>query len=161
MKPKLMLFAVLFLSFLTMTSSANATLPPAQVFIVPGSDINMVSRESKVPVSVQNNYDRAIKVRVHAKATNAALNVADYVSVTIPANSRKDALIPITAISAGSFTVKVWVTTFTDLRLGQTTEIKLTTNPDIELYLLFGFGGLIAILLALGIIRMRRRGTNA
>lgn len=142
-------------------STANATLPQAQVFIVPGSDINMVSRESKVPVSVQNDYDRPVRIRVHAQTTNASLNVQDYVSLTVPANSRKDALVPVTAIASGSFTVKVWVTTFTDLRLGSTTEIKLTANPDIELFLLFGFAGLILILLALGVIRMRRRKQNA
>jgi len=139
---------------------ANAGLPPAQVFIVPGSDINMVSRDSKVPVSVQNNYDRPIRIRVHAQTTNASLNVQSYVSLTVPANSRKDALVPVTAISSGSFVVKVWVTTFTNLRLGDTTEIKLTANPNIELYLLFGFASLILILLALGVIRMRRRRLN-
>ena len=142
-------------------SVASATLPQAQVFIVPGSDINMVSRESKVPVSVQNDYDRPVRIRVHAKTTNASLNVQEYVSLTVPANSRKDALVPVTAIASGSFTVKVWVTTFTDLRLGETTEIKLTANPDIELFLLFGFAGLILILLALGVTRMRRRKQNA
>jgi len=142
-------------------SVANATLPQAQVFIVPGSDINMVSRESKVPVSVQNDYDRPVRIRVHAQTTNASLNVQEYVSLTVPANSRKDALVPVTAIASGSFTVKVWVTTFTDLRLGATTEIKLTANPDIELFLLVGFALLILILLALGVIRMRRRKQNA
>jgi hypothetical protein len=45
--------------------------------------------------------------------------------------------------------------------LGETNEIKLTANPDIELYLLFGFGGLIVILLALGIMRMRKRKLTA
>lgn len=142
------------------TTPANAALPPAQVFIVPGSDINMVSRDSKVPVSVQNNYDRPIRIRVHAQTTNASLNVQSYVSLTVPANSRKDALVPVTAISSGSFVVKVWVTTFTNLRLGDTTEIKLTANPNIELYLLVGFVSLILILLALGVIRMRRRRLN-
>jgi hypothetical protein len=44
--------------------------------------------------------------------------------------------------------------------LGDTTEIKLTANPNIELYLLFGFASLILILLALGVIRMRRRRLN-
>ena len=142
-------------------NTAQAALPPAQVFIVHGSDINMVSRESKVPVSVQNNYDRPVRIRVHAQATNSSLNVQEYVSLTVPANSRKDALVPVTAISSGSYTLRVWVTTFTDLRLGETNEIKLTANPDIELYLLFGFGGLIVILLALGIMRMRKRKLTA
>jgi hypothetical protein len=160
MKKKLVILFALIFATLGSTMSANAALPQAQVFIVPGSDINMVSRDSKVPVSVQNNYDRPIRIRVHAQTTNASLNVQSYVSLTVPANSRKDALVPVTAISSGSFVVKVWVTTFTNLRLGDTTEIKLTANPDIELYLLFGFVGLILILLALGVIRMRRRRLN-
>jgi hypothetical protein len=121
----------------------------------------MVSRESKVPVSVQNNYDRPIRIRVHAQTTNASLNVQDYVSLTVPANSRKDALVPVTAIASGEFTVKVWVTTFTNLRLGETAEIKLTANPNIELYLLFGFAALIVILLTLGAMRMIKRRKHA
>lgn len=157
MMKKIVLMLTLALAIVASVSSADATLPQAQVFIVPGSDINMVSRESKVPVSVQNNYDRPIRIRVHALTTNASLNVQGYVSLTVPANSRKDALVPVIAIAAGSFTVKVWVTTFTDLRLGTTSEIKVTANPDIELYLLFGFTGLILFLLALGVIRMRKR----
>jgi urease beta subunit len=158
---KLILALVLSALIVGGATTAQAALPAAQVFIVHGSDINMVSRESKVPVSVQNNYDRPIRIRVHAKTTNASLNVQGYVSLTVPANSRKDALVPVTAIASGSYTLQVWVTTFTNLRLGETSEIKLTANPDIELYLLFGFGALIVILLALGIMRMRRRKLSA
>jgi len=152
--------ATAVLVLLSFSSSAQATLPPAQVFIVAGSNINMVSRESKVPVSVQNNYDRAVRIRVHARATNAQVNVQDFVSLTVPANSRKDALIPISVISNGVFQVKVWVTTFTDIRIGKTTEIKLTANPDIELYILFGFGALIIVLVGLGASRMVRRNKS-
>ena len=140
---------------------AQASLPPAQVFIVAGSDVNMVSRESKVPVSVQNNYDRAIRVRVHAKSADPAVNVQEYVSLSIPANSRKDALIPVGVISAGEFKLKVWVTTFTDIRLGSSTEIKLTANPDIELVILIGFGTVLSILIGLGAYRMVRRKGKA
>jgi len=152
--------AIAVLVLLSFSSAAQATLPPAQVFIVAGSNINMVSRESKVPVSVQNNYDRAVRIRVHARATNAQVNVQDFVSLTVPANSRKDALIPISVISNGVFQVKVWVTTFTDIRIGKTTEIKLTANPDIELYILFGFGALIIVLVGLGASRMVRRNKS-
>jgi len=121
----------------------------------------MVSRESKVPVSVQNNYDRPIRVRVHAVSSDPAVNVQEYVSVSIPANSRKDALLPVSVISAGEFKLKVWVTTFTDIRLGRSTEIKLTVNPDIELVILVGFGALIAVLVGLGGYRMVRRKGKA
>jgi hypothetical protein len=97
---------------------------------------------------------------VHARATNAQVNVQDYVSLTVPANSRKDALIPISVISNGEFQVKVWVTTFTDIRIGATTDLKLTANPDIELYILFGFGALIVVLVGLGASRMLRRNKS-
>lgn len=142
-------------------SASNAALPPAQVFIVSGSDINMVSRESKVPVSVQNNYDRQVRIRVHARSSDPAVTVQEFVSVTVPANSRKDALIPISVLSAGDYKIKVWVTTFTDIRIGKSEEIKLTANPDIEIVILLGFGVVILGLLGLGSYRMLARRRSA
>ena len=153
---KKILTVVLLLTSLNITS-AEAALPPAQVFIVAGSEINMVSRESKVPVSVQNNYDRPVRVRVHAISVNPGVNVPEYVSLNIPARSRKDALLPITVINSGDFRVKVWVTTFTDIRLGNSTYLKVKANPDVELVILVGFGLLVLSLLALGSVRMLRR----
>jgi len=153
---KRLFIAIAVLGVFFSGQQSRAALPPAQVYIVAGSDINMVSRESKVPVSVQNNYDRPIRVRVHAVSSDPAVNVQEYVSVSIPANSRKDALLPVSVISAGEFKLKVWVTTFTDIRLGRSTEIKLTVNPDIELVILVGFGALIAVLVGLGGYRMSR-----
>lgn len=150
------LLVVVFAMFAIVTP-AHAALPPAQVFIVSGSDINMVSHESKVPVSVQNNYSQAVRVRVHAKSSNAAVNVQEFVSVVVPANSRKDALLPISVLSNGDYTVKVWVTTFTDIRIGKTIELKITANPDIELVIMLSFGGMLAILIGLGAFRMIKR----
>lgn len=138
--------------------SAEAALPPAQVYIVAGSPITMVSRETKVPVSVQNNYDRPIKVRVHAQSVNNALSVGKYVSITIPANSRKDALLPISVLTGGKFNVKVWLTTFTDIRIGSSVYLKLTANPDVEQVIMIGFGAFILVLIGLGVFRMLRRG---
>ncbi len=158
---KRLVLALFILAFCSIGQASQANLPPAQVYIVAGSNVNMVSRESKVPVSVQNNYDRAIRVRVHASSSDPAVNVQEYVSVSIPANSRKDALLPISVISAGDFKIKVWVTTFTDIRLGKSTEIKLTANPDIELVILIGFAAFIALLVGLGGYRMIRRKGKA
>ena len=152
---KICFAAVLFIA--VPLSSAEATLPQAQVYVVKGSDINMVSRDSKVPVSIQNNYDRPVRIRVHARSADPALSVKDFVSLTIPANSRKDALLPITVISNGKFTVKVWVSTFTDLKISGITDLTITANPNIELFILVGFGLLLAVLVALGAYRMIQR----
>jgi len=140
-----------------LATPVQAALPPAQVFVVTGSNINIVSRESKVPVSIQNNYDRQVKMRVHASAPDPAVTVADFVSLTIPANSRKDALIPISFLSGGEYELDVWVTTFTDIRVGQNVAMKLTVNPDIEVMIIVAFGSLIVLLMVLGVIRMSRR----
>ena len=150
------LLAALFLIPATL-SPAQASLPPAQVYVVKGSDINMVSRDSKVPVSIQNNYDRAIRIRVHARSIDPAVTVKNFVSLTIPANSRKDALVPISVISTGKFTLKVWVTTFTNIRISENTDLTITANPNIELFILVGFGLLLAVLVGLGGYRMFRR----
>jgi hypothetical protein len=149
--------ATTLLVLVALATPVNAALPPAKVFVVSGSDINIVSRESKVPVSVQNNYDRQVRIRVHASAPDPAVNVEKYVSLTIPANSRKDALIPISILSGGEYKLDVWVTTFTDIRVGETVSMKLTVNPDIEVMIIVVFGSMIAILLGLGVLRMTRR----
>jgi hypothetical protein len=145
---------------LAIATPVEAALPPAQVFVVSGSDINIVSRESKIPVSVQNNYDRQVRIRVHTSSPDPAVNAVKYVSLTIPANSRKDALIPISVLSGGEYKLKVWLTTFTDIRIGQTVSMKLTVNPDIEVMIIVIFGSIIAILLGLGVLRMTRRNKS-
>jgi hypothetical protein len=152
--------ALAVLVLLAVATPVQAALPPAQVFVVTGSNINIVSRESKVPVSIQNNYDRQVKIRVHASAPDPAVTVQKFVSLTIPANSRKDALIPISILSGGEYKLNVWVTTFNDIRVGETVQMNLTVNPDIEVFIIIVFGSLIAVLLALGVIRMKRRGNS-
>jgi hypothetical protein len=152
--------ALAVLVLLAVATPVQAALPPAQVFVVTGSNINIVSRESKVPVSIQNNYDRQVKIRVHASAPDPAVTVQNYVSLTIPANSRKDALIPISILSGGDYKLNVWVTTFNDIRVGETVEMNLTVNPDVEVFIIIVFGALIAVLLVLGAIRMKRRNTT-
>ena len=152
--------ALAVLVLLAVAAPVQAALPPAQVFVVTGSNINIVSRESKVPVSIQNNYDRQVKIRVHASAPDPAVTVEKFVSLTIPANSRKDALIPISILSGGEYKLNVWVTTFNDIRVGETVQMNLTVNPDIEVFIIIVFGSLIAVLLALGVIRMKRRSNS-
>ena len=153
------LLAFVFVLF-GVATPGEAALPRAQVFVVSGSDINIVSRESKVPVSIQNNYDRQVRIRVHASAPDPAVTVAEYVSITIPANSRKDALLPISILSGGEYKLNVWLTTFNDIRVGETVSMNLTVNPDIEVIIIVAFGCLIAVLIVLGAIRMTRRNKS-
>ncbi len=135
-------------------AGSSNVLPKPLIFIVAGSNVRMVSRESKVPVSVQNNYAVAMRVHIHARSVNQSLVVTKSVSLIVPAESRKDALVPVTATSAGKFVLEVWLTTFTDLPLGTRTKINIDADPNFEVVLLVGFGALILLLVILGWRRM-------
>ncbi len=144
---------------------APTVLPKPLIFIVAGSNVRMVSRESKVPVSVQNDYPVAMRVHIHARSINQSLVVTKSVSLIVPAESRKDALVPVTATAAGKFVLEVWLTTFTDLPLGTRTKINIDADPNFEILLLVGFGALILLLVVLGWRRMaslrKRRAVEA
>ena len=147
------------------TKIAPTVLPKPLIFIVAGSNVRMVSRESKVPVSVQNDYPVAMRVHIHARSSNQSLVVTKSVSLIVPAESRKDALVPVTATAAGKFVLEVWLTTFTDLPLGTRTKINIDADPNFEILLLVGFGALILLLVVLGWRRMaslrKRRAVEA
>lgn len=149
----------------TPTSTAPVVLPKPLIYIVAGSNVRMVSRESKVPVSVQNDYPVAMRVHIHARSINQSLVITKSVSLIVPAESRKDALVPVTATAAGKFVLEVWLTTFTDLPLGTRTQINIDADPNFEIVLLVGFGALILILVILGWRRMslmgKRRNSEA
>jgi hypothetical protein len=150
---------------ISQTKIAPNVLPKPLIFIVAGSNVRMVSRESKVPVSVQNDYPVAMRVHIHARSINQSLVVTKSVSLIVPAESRKDALVPVTATSAGKFVLEVWLTTFTDLPLGTRTTINIDADPNFEILLLVGFGALILLLVVLGWRRMaslrKRRAIEA
>ena len=150
---------------ITQTKIAPTVLPKPLIFIVAGSNVRMVSRESKVPVSVQNDYPVAMRVHIHARSINQSLVVTKSVSLIVPAESRKDALVPVTATAAGKFVLEVWLTTFTDLPLGTRTKINIDADPNFEILLLVGFGAMILLLVALGWRRMaslrKRRAVEA
>jgi hypothetical protein len=38
--------------------------------------------------------------------------------------------------------------------------MNLTVNPDVEVFVIIVFGALIAVLLVLGVVRMKRRNTT-
>ena len=95
-----------------------------------------------------------MRVHIHARSVNQSLVVTKSVSLIVPAESRKDALVPVTATSAGKFVLEVWLTTFTDLPLGTRTKINIDADPNFEVVLLVGFGALILLLVILGWRRM-------
>ena len=171
----LALAAVLSFGLMTNTA-ASAAVPPSSntdktaassveigdvevdgVYVVRGSDINLVSRESKVPVRIQNDFDEDVRVHVHAQPNNSRLIVPDVVEIVVPANTEVTAQVPVKAIANGGVGLQVWLTTFSGIPLGRSVVITMEINADVESFLLIGLGTLVVLHGTIGVIRTKRK----
>lgn len=135
-------------------ASANETY---DVKIIKGSHINLVSKASRVPVLIQNNYDTEIRVLIHVTSSNLRVRLPETTSVVIPPNSTVNATVPVQAVANGNVDLYVWLSSFSGERLGDTKTISMTVIGDAEMIALGSMGVLVLLLLVAGTIRMIRR----
>ena len=143
------------------TASASAS-DGYDVKIIKGSHINLVSKASRVPVLIQNNYDTEVRVLIHMSTSNLRVRLPETTSVVIPANSTVNATVPVQAVANGNVDLYVWLSSFSGERLGDTKTISMTVIGDAEMIALGSMGVLVILLLVAGTVRMiRRRKQNA
>ena len=156
---RLVLAMLLSATMVLTGAAARADIPTdiPSIKIIPGSTINLVSRESKVPVRIQNTFDADIRVFVHMRPSNPRVVVPSAVEIVVPALSSVNAQVPVKAIANGKVFLIVWLTTFSGLRLGPDVNLQMIVNADLELALVIGFSVAVSMLLAFGTIRTLRR----
>lgn len=133
------------------------------VEIVPGSNINLVARDTRIPVTVKNNTDEPVTVLVKGQSTSFRLEVLEDAEVLIPAQSSAIAELPVRAIANGPVEIAVWVEQKSGERVGEEVLIEINVAYDVELFLLVLMGVAMFSLIIVGIIRTviklgRRRG---
>lgn len=159
------LSALLLISMFVVSSSAASAANISRavptdipgISIVPGSKINLVSRESNIPVKIKNEFDADIRVHVHIIPSNSRVIVPTAVEVVVPALTSINAKVPVRAIANGDVTLSVWLTTFSGLRLGEAVDLEMNVNPDAELTLIISFGAFVILLGTAGVIRTVNR----
>jgi Family of unknown function (DUF6049) len=146
------------------SAQAHLALPVAaiptdipSIHIVPGSVINLVSSESKVPVRIQNDFDSEIRVHVHMLPSNPRVSVPQAVEVVVPASSGINAQVPVKAIGNGKVFLIVWLTTFSGIRLTENSNLQMNVNAGIETAMLVVFASLIVALGTVGVLRTRSK----
>ncbi len=159
------IIAVAASTVLAATPALPATLTEADagsVSIVKGSGINLVSRESSLPVAVTNTLAGEVRVIVNLKSNSAKLVVEDStMQLVIPAGTTVNAQFPIRAIGSGNVVLVSWLTALSGRELGVRVPINLTVNPDIETAAIVLFLSFVAVLMVIGVIRtLRRRKTS-
>jgi hypothetical protein len=136
---------------------AKTTLPKPDVAIVPGSVINLVAHDSRIPVAIRNNYDTEVKVLVRMKPSNFTVTIPGDVLVSVPAQTTVHAEVPVQALSNGSVSLEAWLTTTSGIRLGNSVTLAMNVNADVESAILLGFAGLVVALVAIGLPRTLRK----
>lgn len=152
-------FALVFSGISTQAANA-ATVDSATVAIVPGSTINLVSRESRIPVSVRNDFDFEVRVHVYLTPDSFRVIVPQGVEVVIPPLTTVNVQVPVRAIGNGDVSLAAYVTTFSGIQLDPEVQLKMTVNADVEGYILIFFSVTVAGLAVLGAIRTIRRRLN-
>lgn len=152
--------AALLLIALTALFGASGFAPAAHadlsddIRITSGSDINMLARESRLPITIENNWQYPVTVTVHGFSSSFRLEVLNRVEVQIPPGQSVVAELPVRAIANGEVDLRVWLSVNGN-RLGNDTELRVNVNPDVELFLMIGFVGLLFALGVAGAVRTR------
>ena len=132
--------------------------PTGSLSIVPGSDINLVSREAVLPVVVTNTYKGRARVLVHMVSASPKLQVEKKViQLEIPGGETMNAQFPVSAIGSGEVTMITWLTSLSGIEIGPRVSKKLRVYPDIENVAIVLFLGLVAALTVVGVIRTTRK----
>lgn len=131
--------------------------------VVPGSQINLVARDARIPITVSNPALMPIEVVVRAESTSFRLEVLESVTVTIPAQSTEIAEVPVKAIANGPVQLRVWLEVNGE-RVSEEQLITINVNYDVELFLLVSFGVVMFALVIVGVARtalkLRRRSVD-
>jgi len=121
--------------------------------IVPGSNINLVARDARIPVTVKNNTDEPITVLVKGKTTSFRIEVLEPAEVLIPPQSSAVAELPVRAIANGPVEIAVWVEQLSGERIGPDVIVQINVAYDVELFLLVSLAVAMFALLVVGVIR--------
>ncbi len=137
------------LAALLLIPSAALALEPS---IVPGSNVNVVARDARIPVTVTNPTNQDLEVTVTAISNSFRLEILEPAVLVIPAESSAVAELPIKAIANGPVQISVSLK-MGDVQVGDSVLVDVNVNYDVELFLLVSFGVAMFALIVVGVFR--------
>lgn len=136
---------------------ASQNLPEFEISIVPGSHINLVSSASRVPIQIRNDYDTDMRIFIWVRPSNLSVKMPKVFEFTAAANTTSNAAIPVEAIANGEVRLNVWLTSFSGVKIGKSTNLEMTVQRDVEGSILIAFFLVIGVLGVIGTNRMLKR----
>ncbi len=134
----------------------------SDVYIVPGSEVNLVARDGRIPVTIKNDSSESATIIVHGKSSTFRLEVLKETEITIPAGSSQVAEVGVRAVANGPVELEIWLEE-NGVEVGKREIIQVNVNYDIELFLLVSFAFAMFGLILIGsyrTVRKLRRSRN-
>ena len=133
----------------------------ASVSVVPSSTINVVSTETGVPTTIENDLPYPVTVVVDVSPSNGRLIVEERVEQTVEPQSRSTVRVPVAAgVGNGEVTLEVSLTSTTGVPVGTPVEIPANVQADWEGLGAAVLAGIVILVFGIGVwrnIRRRRR----
>jgi hypothetical protein len=146
--------------FSTIALAEDVEGSEASIHVIPGSNINLLARQTNIPITIENPTEATALVTVWGKTESFRLEVLNPTNIEVPAKSSAIAQLPVRAIANGPVTLRVWLTVDGE-RVGQDYVVGVNVNYDVEVFIVVTFGVLLFGLMVIGIlrtaVRLRRR----
>jgi hypothetical protein len=134
----------------------------SDVYIVPGSEVNLVARDGRIPVTIKNDSSESATIIVHGKSSTFRLEVLKETEITIPGGSSQVAEVGVRAVANGPVELEIWLEE-NGVEVGKREIIQVNVNYDVELFLLVSFAFAMFGLILIGsyrTVRKLRRSRN-
>lgn len=125
-----------------------------------GSDINLISTGSEIPLTARNGLNQDATVLIQLDPNNPRLQVKEPVAVTIPAGGSQQVRVPVTAVGSGNVEVAVRILTADADLAAESGSFTVRVRADWENLGTSVVVGLLVIILGAGIVRTIRRGKS-
>ena len=143
------------------TAAGTAERLRAGVSVDPSSTINLISQSGEMPVRVVNDLSQDVTVVVGLQPAEARLVADRPIPVTVPARDSALVQIPLHAVGSGDVAARVVLTTTAGHLVDSDTVFTVRVRAEWENIGTAILAGLLAIGLAVSIVRTARRGRGA
>jgi hypothetical protein len=130
------------------------------VSVVTGSDFNLISTGSEIPVQVRNDLGQAVTLLVELEPDSPRLVADTRVPVTVPAGGDASVTVPVRGIGSGDVTTEVHILSADGTLVAEPATFEVRVRADWENRGTLVVAVLLLVLLGAGIWRTVHRGRS-
>ena len=128
---------------------------------VKNTKFTVTSSKEELPITVVNDYDQVVKLKLSTRAMNSKVSVAQIEEIELEAKSKKQVLLPIEVFAAGDSRLLVQLTNLENKPVGYPVyiDLKLSVISPVATWITTAAAVLLFIAaLVQSVRRVRRRG---